>query len=158
DGPTIKGADKQDITLAAGEHGLRIKRGDLEFETDKFILKKGETVTLKVEYLDGKVQVVQADGKVLGGGTTYGTARIEITDPDIQGVRDRDGPTIKETAPKHDITLASGNHRLKVKCDELEFTTDEFEVKKGETVTLSVERLPSQVQVVKADGTVLASR
>jgi serine/threonine protein kinase/regulation of enolase protein 1 (concanavalin A-like superfamily) len=61
----IKGADKHDISLKPGEHGLRVKRGDLEFETDKFILKKGDTVTLKVELLPGKVQVVQ-DGKVIG--------------------------------------------------------------------------------------------
>ncbi len=62
----IKGADKaHDITVAAGEHALKIKRGDLEFETDKFILKKGDTVTLKVELLPGKVQVVR-DDKVIG--------------------------------------------------------------------------------------------
>ena len=43
----------------------KIKRGDLEFETDKFVLKKGETVALKVELLPGKIQVVQGD-KVIG--------------------------------------------------------------------------------------------
>ncbi|HLW66271.1 MAG TPA: family 16 glycoside hydrolase, partial [Gemmataceae bacterium] len=48
------------------DHFLRIKRGDLEFETDKFILKKGDTVTLKVELLPGKVQVVSTEGKVIG--------------------------------------------------------------------------------------------
>ena len=61
----IQGADRHDITLRAGEHGLHIKRDDLEFETDKFILKKGDRITLKIELLDGKVQVVQ-DGKVVG--------------------------------------------------------------------------------------------
>ncbi|MFN3298542.1 bifunctional serine/threonine-protein kinase/formylglycine-generating enzyme family protein, partial [Caldimonas sp.] len=63
-GPTIKGADKQDIALRAGEHGFVVKRGDLTFETTKFVLKKGETVTLKVELLGGKLQVVQ-DGQVV---------------------------------------------------------------------------------------------
>jgi 3-keto-disaccharide hydrolase len=48
-----------------GEHGLKIKRGDLEFETDRFILRKGETITLRVELLSGKIQVVQGD-RVLG--------------------------------------------------------------------------------------------
>ncbi len=63
-GPTIKGVDKQDITLRAGEHGFVVKRGDLTFETTKFILKKGATVSLKVELQPGKLQVVQ-DGRVV---------------------------------------------------------------------------------------------
>jgi len=65
-GAVIRGADKaHDIRVAAGEQGLKIKRGDLEFETDKFILRKGDMVTLKVELLPGKIQVVQGD-KVIG--------------------------------------------------------------------------------------------
>jgi serine/threonine protein kinase len=61
DGPTVKGADKQEITLRAGEHGLLVKRGDFEFATDKFLVKKGETVTLKVEMRKGEVQVFHGD-------------------------------------------------------------------------------------------------
>ena len=65
-GARIKGADKQhDIVIAAGEHLLKVKRGDLELDTDMFVLKKGETVTLKVEFLAGKVQVTQGE-RVLG--------------------------------------------------------------------------------------------
>ena len=67
-GPTIKGADKTPITLRTGEHGLIVKRGDFSFETDKIFIKKGETITLKIELLRGKVQVA-ADGKVIGEGT-----------------------------------------------------------------------------------------
>src|SRR5262249_10643381 len=52
---TIKGTGKEDITVEPGEKSLKVKRGDLEFETGKFVLKKGETVTLKIEVLDGKV-------------------------------------------------------------------------------------------------------
>ena len=66
-GPTVKGVDKQDIKLSAGEHGLHIKRGDLEFDTDKFILKRGETVTLRIEWFkEGKVQFVVrvVDGRI----------------------------------------------------------------------------------------------
>ena len=63
-GPIIKGADKEPITLRAGEHGILIKRGDFAFEADKFVLKKGETITLKLELLQGKMQIVQ-DGKVM---------------------------------------------------------------------------------------------
>jgi serine/threonine protein kinase len=56
----------QEISIRPGQHGLRIKRGDFEFETDKFVLKKNEVVTLKVELLPGKVQVVTAEGKIIG--------------------------------------------------------------------------------------------
>ncbi len=66
-GPTIKGADKDPITLRAGEHGVHIKRGDFEFEADKFVLKNGATITLKVEVLKGKIQLT-ADGRVIGVG------------------------------------------------------------------------------------------
>jgi hypothetical protein len=61
----ITGAEKNNIILAPGKHALHVKRGDLEFDTDKFVLKKGDTVTLRVEVLKGKVQVVQ-DEKVIG--------------------------------------------------------------------------------------------
>jgi len=64
DGPTIRGADKEPITLRAGEHGIRIQRGDFTFDADKLVLKKGEALTLKVELLQGKVQVLQ-DGRVV---------------------------------------------------------------------------------------------
>jgi Leucine-rich repeat (LRR) protein len=62
---TITGPESKNITLTAGEHALHVQRGDLAFDTDKFTLKKGETVTLLVEFLKGKVQVVQ-DGRVIG--------------------------------------------------------------------------------------------
>ncbi len=59
DGVTIQGADKDQITLRAGEHGVLIKRGDFAFEADKLVLKKGATLTLKVELLQGKIQVLR---------------------------------------------------------------------------------------------------
>jgi len=66
---TIKGPDfhiqgKEDIKLTPGKQTLKVKRGDFEFETDKLVLKDGETVTLQIELLPGKVQVVSA-GKVI---------------------------------------------------------------------------------------------
>jgi predicted Ser/Thr protein kinase len=64
-GPTVKGAGKEPITLRAGEHGVLIKRGDFEFETDKFVVEKGETVALRIELLPGIMQVMQGS-KVLG--------------------------------------------------------------------------------------------
>ena len=70
---TVKGedivltnADSKPIKLKAGEHTLIVTRGeDFTFETKQLILKKGETTTIKVELLPGKVQVVSA-GNVIG--------------------------------------------------------------------------------------------
>jgi serine/threonine protein kinase len=66
-GPTITGADKEPITLRAGEHGVLVKRGDFKFETDTLEIMKGKTITLKVELLKGKIQVT-GNGKVIGMG------------------------------------------------------------------------------------------
>jgi hypothetical protein len=66
-GPTVKGAAKEPIILRAGEHGAVIKRGDSTFESDRFVLKKGETITLKVELLRGRIQVAP-DGTVIAAG------------------------------------------------------------------------------------------
>jgi len=64
-GATVKGASEEPIKLRAGEHGILVKRGDFEFETDKFMLKKEQTITLKVELFQDKIQV-SADGQLIG--------------------------------------------------------------------------------------------
>jgi formylglycine-generating enzyme required for sulfatase activity len=64
-GPIIKGAGKEPISLRVGEHGILVRRGDFAFETDKMLIEKDKTITLKLELLPGKMQLVQ-DGKVLG--------------------------------------------------------------------------------------------
>ncbi len=62
DGPTITGADQKDIKLRAGEYGLHVERGDLKFDTNQFILQRGETVTLRIEWLKaGKLVVLQGE-------------------------------------------------------------------------------------------------
>jgi serine/threonine protein kinase/formylglycine-generating enzyme required for sulfatase activity len=66
-GPTVKGSEKEPITLPAGGHRLLVKRGDFSFETDKVLIKDGQTLTLKVEVLRGKIQV-SANGQVIGSG------------------------------------------------------------------------------------------
>jgi parallel beta-helix repeat protein len=66
-GPTVKGAGAQPISLGPGEHGVHIKRGDLEFDAEKFVLKRGQTISLKVELLQGKIQVT-SDGQIIGAG------------------------------------------------------------------------------------------
>jgi serine/threonine protein kinase len=60
-GATIKHLDDQPIELAPGRHGLRIKRGDLVFETDTFVLADGDDVRLKVELLAGRVHVAKGE-------------------------------------------------------------------------------------------------
>ncbi len=55
------------ITVKPGEHKLHVTRGDLEFDTESFVLRRGEKVSLRVVLLDGEVQVLR-DGKVLGRG------------------------------------------------------------------------------------------
>jgi serine/threonine protein kinase/formylglycine-generating enzyme required for sulfatase activity len=64
-GATIQGARPDEIRLQPGLHFLRIKYGELDFETNKFNLNRADSVTIAVQLLPGKVQVVQGD-TVLG--------------------------------------------------------------------------------------------
>jgi hypothetical protein len=71
---TLKVGDKHDIKVKPGLHGLFVERDGLAFHTEKFELKKGQTVALKVQWLkDGKLQVVQA-GRVIGSDSTKAKA------------------------------------------------------------------------------------
>jgi serine/threonine protein kinase len=81
-GPTVKGADKEPIVLRAGEHGLLVKRGGFTFETANILIKKGEVLTLKVELLQGKMQV-KVDGRVIGAGTLDMAAAKAKTGPEM---------------------------------------------------------------------------
>ena len=64
-GARIKTTDKQgEMVVSPGEHKPKIRRGDLEMETDQFIVKKGDAVTVKVEWLAGKLAVAKTDGTV----------------------------------------------------------------------------------------------
>ena len=58
-------ADKQPITVTPGKKILHVTRGDFAFFTDTLILKKGETVVVRAELLDGEVQIVR-DENVIG--------------------------------------------------------------------------------------------
>ncbi len=61
---TLVGADGKDLSFAAGEHALKFKHGDMEFETDKFVLKRGDKVVVRVELLKGKLEVVLNDKRI----------------------------------------------------------------------------------------------
>ena len=61
----LKQADRgKDVRVSPGDHTLVIERGDFKFETDKLILRKGETVTLRVELLAGEIQI-RREGTVI---------------------------------------------------------------------------------------------
>jgi hypothetical protein len=68
EGATIKGVKSKEISLQAGKHGLRIKYGELDFETDKFILNRGDTSTLKVVLFAGMGITVWHGNTLLGEG------------------------------------------------------------------------------------------
>jgi len=53
------------ITLGAGDHKLRVTRGELEFESDNFTLKRGDRIVLNVKLAEGQVQVVR-DQTIIG--------------------------------------------------------------------------------------------
>ncbi len=57
------------IVLTPGPHSLRVRQGQLSFGTEQFVLKRGETVLVRVQQLPGRIQVV-ADGKVVASHPT----------------------------------------------------------------------------------------
>jgi len=61
----LKGAEKEDITLSPGKHILHVRRGVFEFDTRSLTLKQGKIVVVKIEMLDGELQVA-TDGKLIG--------------------------------------------------------------------------------------------
>lgn len=61
EGATMCHLDGAAMDLQPGAHGLRIKYGDLEFATDKFVLARGEEVKLKVDLINDKIQVRAGD-------------------------------------------------------------------------------------------------
>ncbi len=57
--------DQKPFTVKPGKHGLKITRDDFVFDTTSIQIGKGEKTTLKIDWLPGKIQIVQ-DGKVIG--------------------------------------------------------------------------------------------
>ena len=62
---TFEVADKEPVSLAAGEKKLVVTRGDLSFETEVFTLRRGEETLIKAELIDGDL-IVNSDGQVVG--------------------------------------------------------------------------------------------
>jgi serine/threonine protein kinase len=112
--------------------------------------KKRRPVTLMIASALGALAVLIA-GAIFFLQTPHGTVRIEINDPTIQAVLTGNGAIIKGADKAQDIVVASGEHALKIKRGDLEFESDKFQVKKGDTVALRVELLPGRVRVVQGD-------
>jgi Leucine-rich repeat (LRR) protein len=84
----VVGAYKEPITLRPGKVNLQITRKvadgeDFRFETDKLIVSKGDKIVLKIEVLEGEVQLVQ-DGKGVIDSKPLPAApgQIAASDPD----------------------------------------------------------------------------
>ena len=77
-GYTIKGATEKEITLEPGEHLLTIKRDGFEFKTDKFVLNKGETIALKVEFIKDEITVRNGE-TLIGQRAIHGTTKPPAT-------------------------------------------------------------------------------
>ena len=80
--------------------------------------------------------------------TLKGTIRIEINDPDIKVALDESRATFQGAHDKHKIRVESGQHGLTITAGDLKFETDKFELRKGDTLRLSVKYLAGKVEVV----------
>lgn len=61
----LKEADNgKDVSLVPGDKTLVVQRGDFKFETDSLTLKKGETVTIRVELLADRIIVHQGNERI----------------------------------------------------------------------------------------------
>lgn len=83
---SIIGSDMKEIKFRPGDHAIKFKVGDAEFETDQFSLKKGEKVLVRLDYLKGKLAVIKE-----------GEQPVQKTVPTIPKV---EPPTIVEVPPK----------------------------------------------------------
>jgi hypothetical protein len=62
---TFRNGNNEPVSLTAGDKQLVITRGDLSFETEKFVLRKGQEVLVRVERVDETV-VAKSGGRVIG--------------------------------------------------------------------------------------------
>ncbi len=81
----VAGAYKEPLSFKPGKVGLRVARkgqegDDFEFETDKFIVSKGDQIVLRIEAVAGKVQIVQAGKGVLDSRDVPVTPRSVVAD------------------------------------------------------------------------------
>jgi formylglycine-generating enzyme required for sulfatase activity/predicted Ser/Thr protein kinase len=96
-----------------------------------------------------------AAGVVFFVQTPNGVVRVEIDDPKIKVVIDKDQRmTFQGVDKKHKITLTPGPHGLTITRDGFTFGTTSFELKRRGETTLRVEFLPGSIKVSQ-DGKLL---
>jgi Leucine-rich repeat (LRR) protein len=61
---TEKQKEGEPIKLRPGDHQLHVTRGELEFDSDNFTLKRGEKVVLNVKLAAGQLQVVRNEKEI----------------------------------------------------------------------------------------------
>jgi serine/threonine protein kinase/ankyrin repeat protein/formylglycine-generating enzyme required for sulfatase activity len=59
---TVGNGNREPLEIHAGDCVLKVRRGDFQFETEGFQVRRGEKVAFKVEMLDGEI-VVRKDGE-----------------------------------------------------------------------------------------------
>ncbi len=100
----LEGEDEE-IRLTVGEQNLIVKRGDFEFETKDFVLKRDEVTRVKVEWLDGQI-------KVANGNTMLGSAAPPQTPVDVANIQDP--PAVGDSESKPDTQPRVGTGRTGV--------------------------------------------
>lgn len=73
----LKKSEKEEIKLTPGKQTLIVKRGDFEFETKNFELKKGLETVVKVDFVPGEIRVALRDG------TSLGVHKLDSTPPTV---------------------------------------------------------------------------
>ncbi len=85
EGQAVVISDKQKpgeaIRLRAGEHKLRVTRGDLAFDSDAFTIRRGDRVALSVKLVPGEIQIVRVGASP--GDRPLGRARLPQDDVTI---------------------------------------------------------------------------
>ncbi len=59
--------DGTEINVKPGAHQMKVQRGSLSFETEYFAVNRGETTTIKVTWIDGKLTALRGDSGVTLG-------------------------------------------------------------------------------------------
>ncbi|MGH7140818.1 MAG: hypothetical protein ACREHD_34235, partial [Pirellulales bacterium] len=81
---TLKQADNgADVKLSPGEKTLVVERGDLKFETDKLVLRRGDAVAVNVTFVAGQVEVKHGD-TVIGRGQIPAADALAAGDPNVE--------------------------------------------------------------------------
>ena len=99
---------------------------------------------------------MMAAGVVFFLPTRHGIIRIEITDPEIEVVFNKNGTTIKGKRTK-DIRVEPGEHLLEITRGDFRFKTNRFVLERGKTMIVKVELIQGALRVTR-DGKVIDDR